>query len=288
MRDDLSEEFGMRRGEERLNAGPWRPVGTLAAAVFRFPHEPPEAKRHLQHPFVRRIWRELHARPERDAAELLTNAGRVLQIVRLNGFGRVKWHLDRELLPPDPWCALLLRQLPIVRRIAEKIVRAPSHPSHRPLAEDLNKAVGTIVRWTGCTRNEEQFLTTPAGAVLISTLFGQTRGGLRLCGSCGGFVVFPRLGFPRKYCDKCKDLSPERADRATGLPSRKAFLWRKVLARMRRRTFKRLGLNDTKERKSWKMKAIRAIHEAKTEEQLKTWEESFAPKGKPGRPPRKK
>jgi hypothetical protein len=291
MRDDFSETFQIRKGEERLNAGPWRSVGTLAAVVFRFPHEPPAAKKHMQHPMVRKIWRWVHASPHRDASELLTNAGKILQIVRMNGgFGRVKTYLDEEgeWLPPDPWCSRLVSQLPTARRITEKIVRAAAYPRHRLPADDDSAALGGIVEWMGCTKNVDQFRTTPAGAVLISAIFGRTRGGLRLCGSCGGFAVFPRPGFPRRYCDKCKALSPGlQAGRGTGLPLKEAILWRKVLSRMRRRGFKRLRMDDAAKRQ-WKKRALQALHEVKTDEELMAWEANCAPKSKPGRPARKK
>jgi len=42
-------------------------------------------------------------------------------------------------------------------------------------------------------------------------------------------------------------------------------------------------MGDTAKRQ-WKKGALKALHEAKTEEQLKAWEDSFAPKEKPGRP----
>lgn len=279
MRDGFSERFTVRKGQERLNTRSWKPVGTLAAAVFRSPQEPRKA----WPPIVLKMWQELHS-PEQDVSALLTIAGEALQVVRANGFDRVNSYLEWESLPPDPWCALLLRQLRIVREITEHTVRAASHSAYQQLIKNNGIAFESMVRWAGCAKNEDWFHATPAGTVLISALFGWARGGLRLCSSCGKFAVFPQLGFQRKYCDECRALSPGRADRATGLPRRKAELWGRVAARMRRRGFKRMGLNDPKSRKSWRMRALRAIHEADTAEQLAGWEERFAPQGKPGRP----
>jgi hypothetical protein len=53
---------------------------------------------------------------------------------------------------------------------------------------------------------------------------------------------------------------------------------------MRRRGFDREGRNDPESRRLWKIRALHALHEADTPEQLGGWEEEFAPKAKAGRP----
>lgn len=53
-------------------------------------------------------------------------------------------------------------------------------------------------------RNEEHFLTTPAGAVALSAAMGVARGTLRVCSECGRFMVCRRAGFVRRHCEECR------------------------------------------------------------------------------------
>jgi len=98
-------------------------------------------------------------------------------------------------------------------------------------------------------------------------------------------MALRKTGFKRKYCYACQGPKAE-ADRATGLRQEKQMRWRRVLARMRRRGFKRIGISDAEGRRRWKVHAIAALRQTTD---LDAWEAEYAPKGIPGpRPGRSK
>lgn len=277
MPDGFPEVFALRRGEERLNDGGWRPVGTLAESVLVAPRLAA-----LALPATLALkWAELLS-PLEDVRRLLQTAGPLRGVPTPRRFTvRSGARLVRRLSRVEA-------QLRSVRAAAEAIASSrPNQQEARHIALPMiRRHVRAMVRWEGATRDEELFRTTPAGAVLLSAVYGLFRGRLYLCAGCALFWVSPRIGPERKYCDKCRDLRKNlrRPGRATGLPQSKAERWALVRERMRRRGFRRLGLTTKVQRKEWTNRALAAIHQVKTKEELKAWENLYAPLGKVGRP----
>ncbi len=300
-RDDFSELYLVRGRKERLNGGPWRPVGWLAAEVLKYPSEPKEHVGRLSGTLAE--IRSGFASPENDVHRLLSRVGRKLKAMRghdpewvLDSFeahyGLLdladRYEREREGSPevpkPPAFVQRALKELSRTHEIAESFISRPSGPRGRAIIPmDGGRAVESIFRWVGCGRDEDCFRATPAGTVFLSASYGRARGYLRLCASCGRFALLPSRGFQRRYCDKCRSLM-RSSDRVSGLPQRYVELWRRLENRMRRRGFKRLGLDTPQKRKQWRKYALQALYEVKTPEELKAWEQHFAPKGRPGRP----
>ena len=53
---------------------------------------------------------------------------------------------------------------------------------------------------------------------------------------------------------------------------------------MRKRGFKRMGLKTKKEQDLWRRAALQKLLEVRDPRELDAWENSVAPRGKPGRP----
>lgn len=274
----------------RNNTGSWQTVGMLAAQVLKYPREAkePELK-------VREIMGEMRAafaRPENDLYRLLQVTRRRLLVAKpykLNELMKQVAALQGPASPDEQWEPLSKKSLPRFARLTLgqlPIVRQTVEDGIQPALEQ--RAAQSMIRWAPRTSNEERFRTIVAGAVLLSALYGQIRNRLDLCKSCAILTVFPKRGFRRTYCDRCKDLARKRpmtaSEQATGLPWWKVKPWRRVLGRMRRRGFKRSGLNTPKLKKQWRAKALRSLYELKSQDELAAWEQSVAPKGKPGRP----
>lgn len=272
MRDVFTERFSLRRWQERLNDGGWQPVGALAAAVFELPRVPPRGAHWPE--MVKRIWSEL-VEPEQDLYRLVITAGSTLAGVEDDG---------------SVWFErLILRQLSDVREIAEKLLEytVPNKHGFSSAREFLGPS-RKMIRWEWCTKDVDHFRVTPAGAVLLSALFGGMRGGLRCCASCGRFNVFDRSAPNRRYCADCKSLSSPQSGRARGLPLWKIDRWNRVAGRMRRRGFKRLGLVAPEQRRTWRINALARLRQIKERAELDSWEAEIAPRGQPGRPKTRK
>jgi len=263
MKDEFRHVFEVGRGQERLNRGDWHPVGTLAATVLGFPLDSP-VEGQLS-PRFRTLWESDVVHKSRDAAD---------QLLHALGPGKAG--------PGDGQTAV--PRLEVVREIAETVVRLPGNARLRgtdlvPRIRDLAKET---VRWVGCFRRSDPFLSTAVGCVLLSTLYGWRRGGLRLCRSCGSFAVFPATSSSR-VCQGCKEIFSSPSQDSDGLIRRKSMCWRRAIARMRRRGFRRQKL-DSRGRREWEVVARGAMRLVKTRPELDAWEQTYACKGTPGRP----
>lgn len=281
MRDNLSERFAVRGNQECLNDGDWRPAGTLASTVLRYPRETP--RNQIQVEMIRRIMGELLS-PVVDLERLVGDVRPPFMAVRRDGVVRLWRLLEKHAPDSHPALALALRQLREVREIAETAAKARPVAGAPWLSDEHSEAVKRMATWRGCSKDQEHFTATPTGAVLLSALYGSQRGGLRLCAACGGFMAIPLRGYTRKYCTNCADMSEGQADRATGLPRSKAQYWKRVWGRMRKRRQRGRALESEEDLHEWKVAALRALYEAKTPEQIDEWEEDVAPRMKRGRP----
>jgi hypothetical protein len=266
----FSETFAVRHGREWLNGRPGGPLGTLAATVLL-------RSRNVRIEFTngRVSFETFSAEGEEDSQTDLD---------RLRGAGVVQmWTPERT--------RECQRNLPAVRVRVEALAaaycaashRAPVHPIARWLTSDLARK---MTRFEGVSDDTMLFRATPAGLVALSGAFGLVRGGLRVCKDCGTFVVFPWQQRRRRFCDDCQAFrtAQPQGTRATHLAMQKRARWRLALDRMRKRGFRRLGLDSPDAQEVWKRKALAALHAAKTEPELRSWEQVYAPKGKPGRP----
>jgi hypothetical protein len=163
-------------------------------------------------------------------------------------------------------------------------LRKPVHPLAPWLSSIPTRR--RMVRFEGPTDAGILLSATPAGLVALSGAFGLTWGGLRVCKGCGTFAVFPWQQRRRRFCDDCQAFrtAQPQGTRATRLALRKRDLWRLALDRMRKRGFRRQGLGSPDAQEGWKQRALAALQAAKSEPELKSWEQAYAPKGKPGRP----
>jgi len=143
-----------------------------------------------------------------------------------------------------------------------------------------------LADWRGPAGPADAFRAHPLGAVLLSAVYGVERGRLRACRACWRLFVPPWRQGARRRCDACRALGGKTAATAYGLPRTKALLWRRVLDRMHKRGFPRLGLTTREARRRWKEQALQALHAVTTPHELRAWEDTFAPPGRPGRPRR--
>ncbi len=294
MRDDFSFRVQFRKRQERVNDSPWRPAGSLAERTFVFPHEPFGAEGWPA--WLLETWRVSFAHPTRDAQRFL-GLPEVRPAARARNIRQALAQRQGRPVAPD-LATLAEAHLPRVRKIAEMLAASPRKVRQEtpmpfstgylpPRMVDYPAAVREMVRWEEMTEGgEERFSTTPAGAVLLSAVYGRFRGGLRLCGSCGAFNVFPRMGFERRYCDSCQKLRARQPDPARGssLSIRQRSAWRKALGTMRRRGFMRRKSLTRKKQEAWKRAAIASLRQTKTDDEVRAWRQQFAPKEKPGRP----
>ncbi len=154
----------------------------------------------------------------------------------------------------------------------------PVNTVNSSLLAKHGRVIGQMVRWMGCSKAEDCFDATPAGAVLLSAVYGRGRGGLRLCTRCGSFIAISLKGYTRRYCKSCAEISKAQS----GLPWSRRVRWEKVEARMRKRYLR--GRMDDEDWLAWKKTARLALNQAKTAEEFDAWERDFASKMKPGRP----
>jgi hypothetical protein len=288
MQDGFSFGFSLRRGEERFDSGPWRPMGTLAKDTFEAPHLPRGAE-HLPPELLMR-WLDMYGNAQQDLRRLINAPNATSAAQRL--LAGLRYSVSDQ--------TLALRDLGLVRQVIEELLQVPFptwyHPVRRRPGRDqsaivrrmVGRALRRTVRWGGCTKDEERFQTTLAGATLLSALYGRTRGVLRLCASCGLLMVSPRKGFQHKRCRACRQLEREPAaeGRASGLSLRQRDQWQKALGRMRRRGFRREGMVTKAQRQAWKEAALQGLRQAKSDSELEHWKSRFAPKATPG--PRKR
>lgn len=278
MQDGFSETFHLRPGEERLNGGQWRPCGTLAQTVFRL------------------SWAALYVESLEELLEQFeevlspgADLQRLRRAARFEGL-RPNRAAGRGATLPARFDKTL-RQLRRTRTIVELLLLnvdsfRRTWKEYHAFLQVTYATTREMVRWEGPEKDEDTFRVSPVGAVLVSAFYGVFRGRLRCCSSCGSLTVFPRTGFERRYCDRCRNLrfAPRQPERGTGLPVSKAERWRRVLGRMRRRGFPRLGYQTEEKKRRWKGVALAALHECKTERELDSWEQRVAPMGRPGRP----
>lgn len=261
MTDEFTCYFAFRPGEERLNRGQWQPAGTLAATVFLFPRDSPMGRR-LSNSLRRKWLKYVSPSPKEDLRRLLA----ALTILQPKGSARLRIRF----------------QLQQVRDIAESVVGLAADAPYGATANPILVAAQKSVRWVAFGRRSEGFRVTPTGAVFLSVITGWRRGNLRLCRSCSGLTAFPRASLART-CRECREIFSRGGRVAIGFARLQAGRWRKAAWRMRRRGFKRRGL-DSHERQEWAIVARAALRQARTPKDLDAWEQVFAPKGEPGRP----
>jgi hypothetical protein len=309
MRDIFPELFVVGPDGERLNGGPVQPVGTLARETFRVSRLkgreilgtgsgggfPLQLARRL---FVTNL------SPQKDLARLLGASPHWSILARRGGRERAQSGGARAQQPGSSlyrsrlrYAKRCLRELPAVREAAEFLAGLPPQRRLRLLAQAFTvlpsaaparsgaarylRRVGRLarrtVRWVGLVGDGEAFAATPAGAVLLSALFGVYRGGLGVCQRCGSFALYPKGRWRTRDCDACRS---SRAPWVKGAKRR----WQKVLWRMRKRGFKRMGLVTKEAQDLWRRTAMQRLMEVRDPEGLDAWENTVAPRGKPGRP----
>ncbi len=281
MPDGMTEHCNLRwdgkrkRLEERENDGPWRPVGTLAMETFnRLPDLPGKLA-------------DLIAALRRAA----TRPPLVLPLPTVHD----------SLPPPDAhaWGHAM------VRTIGDALFQAGQVFAIRGVLQQhlagtrsdarLDQLLHAAVRWVGPdVDGTDRFQTTPAGAVLLSGIYGVRRGRLRTCEDCKRFVVFPRGRWIGHRCDACKAL--RTGGRRSKLDRVKAERWARMQDRMRKRGFKRYAkhlrrfggnVDELPERfrVAWKQMALDLLHQVTSERELDEWERTVVlVKGQSGRP----
>jgi hypothetical protein len=280
MRDGFTESMRFLSGRERLNDGPWSPVGTLAAETFVASALVLAMNEDLDSKLLELVDEVLS--PEADVRRLIRAAK------RLGGSGLGFKEADIRRTRPNRVLRRCINELRKARTYTEFLLvnasmTEKSLEAYLHLARRVTRAT---VRWEGPNGREDCFRATPVGAVFLSALYGVLRGRLRYCQSCVSYVVFPQQGFERKVCDRCRALraATVRPERASGLPLSQGERWRRVLGRMRRRGFKRLKLLEPHKRRQWKLVALASLAQCRTTRDLDAWEKRVAPFGAPGRP----
>lgn len=299
-RDGFRNVYFVGPKGERVNGGALRPTGTLAKATFL------ASSAHLRGQIVRLLAEAPAARirwmavvadafsPARDAQRLCTVASwRPGAHNWASGSLRSARHLAEwagGLAPTVRGIATMpehalgrARPTPLVRRIGRVFGARPV--SQRMILRLLRREI----RWAGLAGlgKAEVFHVTPIGAVVLSTMYGIARGGIRVCPSCGGFTRHSLRRWPRRSCEVCRTLEPPRgsvAARSVGSRLGRSGLWLRVAGRLRRRGLARKGYTTAHERRAYLTAAKAALLTAQTAGDLKTWEHSWAPMGTPGRP----
>ncbi len=271
---------------ERLNAGPFQPVGTLAAGTFQVSGS--EGIKALRgQSFVSQlaaVYFATRLSPLEDLRRMLAASPHWSLLSSRTATLRAQpgsplWRSRRR------WAQRCLRELPDVRRVSEALAGPPRGSSQSRVSHVValqQRLARRTVRWVGLgdQGDQEVFRTTPAGAVLLSALFGVYRGGLGVCKDCAAFMVSPRGRWPAKLCARCRSLADPRVKGLGDVKDR----WRRIQQRMRRRGFKRMGLLTRDDQDTWRRYALQRLREVQSAQALDAWEKEVAPKGRPGRP----
>lgn len=272
----------------------WLPAGTLAAGVLGWPSRRPAIEPWAQRISDEKVWREVVRRlwskdgPATDTDVAVDRA--ILRRMELGDERRLLTILGLKgsLAPAQQ------RRLKDARTFAERYPEARQGLVSWPaswvlITPDIG---GEVVSAFG--RDEQHFITTPAAAVNLSAVVGFARRTLTLCGWCAQFVAFPREGYERKHCDRCRDLRESRfpvKGRAADLAADKLARWERVSARVYRRLLPRratIGRLRKKQQMSpegrarwdeWNLLAWNALLVATD---LDAWEAAWAPKQKRG------
>ena len=147
----------------------------------------------------------------------------------------------------------------------------------------------------------EQWIASPGEVVYLSALAGFARKTLRTCAGCLRLEAFPRVGYDKMFCDKCRSLrrTPQARIQSRGFPEgvseeklhRFLKVWDRMYKRVARLVLKesstagrrrrrRLPNDAGKAFRVWEVRAKNALLETET---LDTWERQFAPRETPGK-----
>lgn len=271
----LPERFAVRPGEEQLNNDRWQPVGTLAMNVLVRPRV-----RYQIH-FTRGGW------GIGPAGTWINVEKHDLQRLRSISAWREPEQKQRDVaqLSQVRMQAEALPHLPVAKKRPKGFVK--QFP--KSVVPFMRNLTPTLLQWDGPSGQEDHFLTTRAGAVWLSTVYGVARGRLRACKDCGVFFVFPRRkGFERENCTDCDALRKghARPGESPKLAYWKQERWAMVQDRVRKSGFKRWGYTPEGQ-KEWRQWARTLLNQVKNRHGLKDWEERVAPEGKAGKPPAK-
>jgi len=286
MSESLSEMFSVFRGQEYLNDRSPQPLGTLAAEVLQRPIKP------LGGPWTAKVlaaWRFMIV-PAEDATRLVAIAGSDLNAVRALAVRRALSRRKGALkaTPANTVWGQARRQLLMVRRLAEASLDERSGPVGVPSRAYYAAALRAMVRWQiplvelrpAGRPAGEHFEVTPAGAVLLSAVYGRLQGRLRACKGCGKLAAFRRVGFERRYCDGCRGLTAGKPK----LSHEKQCTWERFKDRMRKGGYERNSLDTPQERHAFDMAARAHLLTIPARADLSAWEDKWALKVKTGRP----
>lgn len=279
----------------------WRPAGTLAANVLGWPTRRPSVEPWAHRIHSEAIWRQLRKHSFGSPTEEDRLRAAVSKAIwrRMRDEDRLFDALSVKGSPSQ----VEQERLEYARRFAETFPQMrPRLPVNWvPLAPNILEHGDAMLLAFG--RDEQHFFTTPAAAVCLSVVVGFARGTLRLCERCARFDAFPREGFQRKYCDRCRDLRESRfpaKGRAADLAADKLARWERVSARVYRRILRESQADrgrarwettgrlrkkrpmSPKARARWDEWQLLAWNALLVAQDLDAWETEFAPEQKRG------